>query len=50
MITVYNGYEEKYLTGAELKKLYSREFIAAGRHHGTVLGITVDVFWRQSRR
>ncbi len=38
---VYNGYEERYLSGAELKDLFSDHYYATGRHHSVVLGITI---------
>ena len=44
MKIVYNDYEEHFYTGAELKELYPDEYLADGRHHGTIMGITVKQF------
>ncbi len=38
---VYNGYEEKYVTGAELKALYARQYYGTGRHHSVILGMSI---------
>lgn len=38
---VYNGYEEKYITGAELKQLFESCYFTGKRHHSTVLGISI---------
>ena len=38
---VYNGYEERYLSGAELKKLFDNHYYATGRHHSVILGLTI---------
>ena len=38
---VYNGYEERYLNGAELKALFKDHYYATGRHHSVILGISI---------
>ena len=38
---VYNGYEERYLSGAELKQLFDNHYYATGRHHSVILGLTI---------
>ena len=38
---VYEGYEEKYVTGKELKDLFPDEFIAEGKHHSEIKNISV---------
>lgn len=38
---VYNGYEERYLSGAELKDLFVGHYYATGRHHSVILGLTI---------
>lgn len=44
MKPVYNGYEEHLVTCSELKEMFPDEYISNGRHHSTVLGITVKEF------
>lgn len=39
---VYNGYEERYLTGLELKNNFENRYYATGRHHSVILGITIS--------
>lgn len=34
---VYNGYEERYLSGLELKNLFADHYYATGRHHSVDL-------------
>jgi hypothetical protein len=41
---VYNGYEERYLTGAELKNLFSEKYFATGKHHSVILGISIPEY------
>ena len=41
---VYNGYEEHYLSGAELKKLFKNHYYATGKHHSVILGLTISDF------
>jgi hypothetical protein len=41
---VYNGYEERYLTGLELKELFVGQYLATGRHHSVVLGISISEY------
>lgn len=41
---VYNGYEERYVSGLELKSLFSERYLTAGRHHSTVLGISIPEY------
>lgn len=41
---VYNGYEERYLTGYELKETFKNHYYSTGRHHSVVLGITIPDF------
>ena len=41
---VYNGYEEHYLSGAELKKLFKNHYYATGKHHSVILGLTIPDF------
>lgn len=38
---VYNGYEERYLSGMELKKLFENHYYMTGRHHSVILGILI---------
>ncbi len=38
---VYNGYEERYLNGAELKTLFNGHYYATGRHHSVILGLAI---------
>ena len=38
---VYNGYEERYLNGSELKNLFAGHYYATGRHHSVILGIAI---------
>lgn len=38
---VYNGYEERYISGSELKQLFHNHFYTTGRHHSIVLGLTI---------
>lgn len=38
---VYNGYDEQYVNGAELKVMLKDCYYATGRHHSAVLGITI---------
>ena len=38
---VYNGYEERYVTGSELKAIFEDCYYSTGRHHSTVLGLTI---------
>lgn len=44
MRPVYNGYEERYLTGEELIGAFPDEYVTDRRHHATVLGISVSDF------
>lgn len=37
----YNGYEEKFLTGKELKEMYTDCYYATGRHHSTVVSLPI---------
>lgn len=39
---VYNGYEECYLNGAELKNMLKDHYYATGRHHSVILGISIS--------
>lgn len=41
MKPVYNGYEEAFLTGKELKEKYSNAFYCSGRHHSVVYNLTI---------
>jgi len=41
---VYNGYEERYVTVSELKTLLQDCYYSTGRHHSTVLGITIPEY------
>lgn len=41
MKPVFNGYEEKFLTGKELIDFFPDEYITDKRHHMTVMGISV---------
>lgn len=38
---VYNGYEERYLNGAELKVRFAGCYYATGRHHTDILGLAI---------
>lgn len=43
---VYNGYEERYVTGEELSKLFEGRYLTTGRHHSAVLGLPIpDYLW-----
>lgn len=33
---VYNGYEEKFLTGTEIKELFSDAYECFGKHHSQI--------------
>ncbi|MBQ4443515.1 MAG: topoisomerase DNA-binding C4 zinc finger domain-containing protein [Clostridia bacterium] len=44
MTEVYNGYEEKFLTGAAIKQMYVDAFLCDGRHHATVLDVTIPEY------
>ena len=44
MIQVYNGYDEKFLTGKELKEMYNNAFFCSGRHHSVVYDVTIPEF------
>ena len=39
---VYNGYEEKFLTGKELKELFSSSYECFGKHHQQVSSHKID--------
>lgn len=39
---VYNGYEERYVTGKELKELFTGRYLATGRHHAVIRGIFIS--------
>lgn len=41
---VYNGYEEQYITGAELKNLFTEQYLTDGRHHSVILGISIKEY------
>ena len=41
---VYNGYEERYLSGVELKELFKDHYYATGRHHSVILGLSIPDF------
>ena len=38
---VYNGYEERYIKGKELKNHFINCYYATGKHHSVILGITI---------
>lgn len=42
---IYNGYEERYLKGAELKELLKEHYYATGRHHSVILGFPFRIIW-----
>ena len=42
--TVYNGYEEAYLTGLELKNKYENSYFGTYRHHSTFLALTIPQY------
>ena len=43
---VYNGYEERYVTGEELSKLFEGRYLTTGHHHSVVLGLPIsDYLW-----
>ena len=44
MTEVYSGYNEKFLTGKELKEMYQGYFYCSGRHHETVFDITIPEY------
>ena len=39
--SVYHGYEEFYVNGAELKDLFEGRYYSTGRHHSVIRGITI---------
>ena len=41
---VYNGYEEEYLTGRQLKERFLNEYLGVGKHHMQVLGISIKEY------
>ena len=40
---VYNGYQEDYLTGLELKGKYKDTYYTGGRHHSTVYNLPIPL-------
>ena len=38
---VYNGYEEHYFTGTELKIYFKNRYYTTGRHHSAILGMEI---------
>lgn len=42
---VYNGYEEKYVNGTELKRMFVNKYYTTGRHHSVVIGITIPEYF-----
>lgn len=40
----YNGYQELHLNGLELKKLFKDSFYCTGRHHGTIIALSIPVY------
>lgn len=44
MTPVYNGYDEQFLTGKELKEKYSLAFYCGGRHHATVYDLLIPEY------
>jgi len=40
---VYNGYEEKFLTGSEIKELFSNAYECFGKHHSQISSHKIDV-------
>ncbi len=43
---VYNGYNEKYIIGSQLKATFENKYYATGRHHSVILGITIPEYLR----
>ncbi len=41
---VYNGYEERYLSGSELFATFENSYIATGRHHSEIIALPVADF------
>jgi len=39
---VYNGYEEKFLTGKDIKELFSNSYECFGKHHQQVSSHKID--------
>lgn len=39
---LYNGYQEKYLTGEEIKQLFSKSYECFGKHHQQVSSYKID--------
>jgi len=39
---VYNGYKEMFLTGSELRDLFSSSYECSGKHHGQVSSYRID--------
>ena len=42
--SVYHGYEERYLTGLEIKKQFAEQYFTTGRHHSVILGISIPEY------
>ena len=40
---VYNGYEEEYLSGADLKEKFVGSFYTGGRHHESIFTLPIPV-------
>ena len=40
---VYNGYEEKYMTGREIKEYFKDAYERFGRHHSKISSHKIDM-------
>ena len=38
---VYNGYNEEWLTGSQLKEKFKNHYLTIGRHHADILDISI---------
>lgn len=43
MREVYNGYEEHYMTGKEIKEYFSDAYLRFGRHHSMISSHKIDL-------
>lgn len=41
---VYNGYEEKYISGANLKEYFDGKYYSTGRHHSVILDLMISEY------
>lgn len=41
---VYNGYQERYVTGREMAEFFKGCYLTAGRHHSDILALSVPEY------